>query len=180
MTYTVATTGGQHVLFLILFLWKCFSHWWKSILTLRLHYSQLLEFIFLKQFKQVNLFQKEAYADTQKSSIFNPFFSPTCFLVAGFLSDELRELWGLLAGATYLHNAAFTKEIRFWTCPCTVNGDSFMTVIYFKKSSSAGQENPFPNWHICSLDYCSNSSDIKPPLLLPFHPIRLRSCGLIY
>ena len=143
-------------------------------------FSRLLEFIFLKQFKQVNLFQKEAYADTQKSSIFNPFFSPTCFLVAGFLSDELRELWGLLAGATYLHNAAFTKEIRFWTCPCTVNGDSFMTVIYFKKSSSAGQENPFPNWHICSLDYCSNSSDIKPPLLLPFHPIRLRSCGLIY
>ena len=55
-------------------------------------FSRLLEFIFLKQFKQVNLFQRKGYTDTQKSSIFNQFFSPMYFLVADFLSDELKEL----------------------------------------------------------------------------------------
>ena len=139
MTYTVATTGGQHVLFLILFLWKCFLTLIKINTNFKTAlFSRLLEFIFLKQFKQVNLFQMKAYTDTQKSSIFNQFFSPMYFLVADFLSDELKELWALLAVATYLHKAAFMKEIRFWTCPCIVNGDSFMIVIYFKKSSSAG------------------------------------------
>ena len=34
----------------------------------------------------------KAYTDTQKSSIFNQFFSPVYFLVADFLSDELKEL----------------------------------------------------------------------------------------
>lgn len=60
------------------------------------------------------------------------------FPAADFLFGELIELLALLAVTTYLHKAAFMMEIQFWTCPCIVNSDSFMIVIYFKKSSSAG------------------------------------------